>query len=458
MRDIEQYKQIIVNYNIQNEPLYISKTTFGLPNEIIIDNTLKINQCEEILTTLSQQPKINCLYINLLDNANFYEALQQALPKLSNITNIVFVTPPFPTMKSFYQLLSQLKNHPTLKSLGISHSYSADLSNAESVLQALAIQTFSCLQELDLNNFTYKALCTYTSPLITTLTKNNLFTLKIFIQSSCPMETEGVFSLSNLIKELPKTHLMNLSLYPIPLKEVRELIRILPFTYIRTLEVFIDHNPKENASSVPSQITQNPYLIYDICSKNNHHLHFTFKDILSSSPSRLFQPVKSFFHKVTRFFIFNSNHHSPPLILNKFVQSLKAIITNIKNSPIYSEYKCANTIPNLWLIFNPILFKGLSILLKNKYNKYLNNKEFELIQDNKSILSKLAPPSSSQFVKLLGYKPSDNSPEPPLYHLSNNTWMRFIVPNCMEIEPHQLLSPFATPTKTAKSSSYIISS
>jgi hypothetical protein len=448
VRDIEQYKQIITNYNIQGGALYFTGSTFRSHDKdaIVIDSTLEISQCEEILTTLSQQPKINCLHISLLNNENFYEALQQALPKLSNITNILFATPPFPIMQSLYQLLSQLKNHPTLTRLEISNCFGDNQQSSKSVFQALASQTFPCLRELCVRDFHKQDIDVLSLPTI--LNKNDLFALKIRTFSSRSTKTESFFSLNNLIKILPKTHLMNLSLNEVPIKEFQELIRILPFTYIHTLNIstsIVVADP----DSLSSQITQNTHLMHDY-SKNCHPIHFEFDDIFLTPTSGLLNVTRRFLYTKTGLSIFKC--YTPSSKLNKFIQSLKTIITNIKNSPIYSEYKSANTIPNLWLIFNPALFKRLFILLKHKYDDYLTLPETQLIQDNRSILSKLTPPSPSQFVKLLGYKPSDNSPKPPLSNLPNDTWMRFIVPHCMEIDPHQLLSPFSVPTKTTGNS------
>jgi hypothetical protein len=454
MRETEKYQQIlkiITDYDIKHGVLYIKHRKFNFRDRdaIVIDNTLEISQCEEILTTLSQQSKINELYISLLDNENFYEALQQALPKLSNITKFSFTTPPFSILKSLYQLLSQLENHPTLKSLQLLNCFDNYPSNDKSIFQALASQTFPCLRRLYIECF-HKHDIDFLS-LITILTKNNILTFSIFTRSANPTKAEDFFSFNSLIKIFPKTHLMNLYLHEVSTKEFQELVRILPLTYIRNLNISMSVYTADSLS-LSSQITKNTLLMYEDYSKNEHPLYFTFKDIFFTSSSWRIQPVKFFFHKITKLSIFKGNRNSPAPILNKFIQSLKTIITNIKNSPIYSEYKFANTIPNLWLMSNPILFKRLSILLNHKYNKYLNNKEFKLIQDNRSILSRLTPPSLSQFMELLGYKPSINSPEPLLTHLPNEVWMRFIVPHSMEIDYLQLLLPFATPTKPAKNS------
>jgi hypothetical protein len=79
MRDTAKCQQIlttITNYNIQDGLLYIkSNHIFIYKPTILIDKTLERNQCEEILTILSQQSKINELHISDLDNENFYEAL-----------------------------------------------------------------------------------------------------------------------------------------------------------------------------------------------------------------------------------------------------------------------------------------------------------------------------------------------------------------------------------------------
>jgi hypothetical protein len=355
---------------------------------------------------------------------------------------------PFPILTSLYQLLSQLENHPNLKSLKISHCI-YDSSTNTSVLRALASQTFPCLRELCIEYFYEQGIDT--PSLITILTKNNLVALNLDISRPFPVPETEFFSFSNLIKILPKTNLMKLHLHRASPKEFQELVQILPFTYIRTLKIFTDLNPDTNLLS--SQITQNSYLIHESYSRYNreeHYLCFKFADVFLTPTSRLLDFMKYSLYTKTGFSIFKC--YAPFPILNKFIQSLKTIITNIKNSPIYSEYQSANTIPNLWLIFNPALFKRLFILLNHEYDDNFTPVETQLIQDNRSTLSKLTPPSLSQFVKLLGYKPSANSPEPPLSLLPNNTWMSFIVPHCIEIDHLHLLSPSVTPTKTAQNS------